>query len=561
MPVVFKVWRLLFWNLIQLFRQFIQTVLSPPLLLIWSNTLTANKVLTCIINAPRRGNTLLNGRTVFIFQDGRDSDYVEELLNTCHRASCDDVCLMEGFRCGLDGEIRFVLPIGDPHWTLKDYINFALWVRGSTLTVDEADVDNNICVQPHLADVSQPDPESSPPSPRAHRGWRARAHRNPRAIARSDWAGDCPRARASSTVRSGARAGYIARDGGCYSGVWGCWGKPGPLHRRWGWAVTGLWGFDWYCLYMQTCLFCFRLHLNSLATLNCLPAWITHPPSLSCLLLSSLPLQLRHRCFLAAPQLTICAVGSLQVCQSPSTSWLEDPLSPPPASESQTPPRPFDPAAPPRLLAPSSPPSPIGPPAPPGSLVPPAPPWSVHCSLLRLRRGPPDLRLGHQSPRLHPGPPDPPVALAHRLSISGSTTTCSATVGRPSGVVSPSSTKAPPSVWSALAPTVSSLAPSSIVTTLYSVDRPPPGGPSSARASTCTAFLPNLRYHLFPSHVHSFVLLRPSLFLCGARLHLPGGGRTVTPLDILLCFSFPTCSVWPSFFLLLIVSFGSGVCH
>ncbi|KAI2649503.1 IgA FC receptor [Labeo rohita] len=79
----------------------------------------------------------------------------------------------------------------------------------------------------------------------------------------------------------------------------------------------------------------------------------------------------------AHPQPTICAVGSPRVCQSPSASWLEDPLSPPPAFESWTLPRPSDPAAPPRLSAPSSPPSPIGPPAPPGSLVPPAPPWSV----------------------------------------------------------------------------------------------------------------------------------------------------------------------------------------
>ncbi|XP_058606809.1 uncharacterized protein LOC131524086 [Onychostoma macrolepis] len=79
----------------------------------------------------------------------------------------------------------------------------------------------------------------------------------------------------------------------------------------------------------------------------------------------------------AHPQPTICAVGSPRVCLSPSASWLGDPSSPPPASESWTPPRPSDPAAPPRLLAPSSPPSPIGPPAPPGSFVPPAPPWSV----------------------------------------------------------------------------------------------------------------------------------------------------------------------------------------
>ncbi len=46
----------------------------------------------------------------------------------------------------------------------------------------------------------------------------------------------------------------------------------------------------------------------------------------------------------AHPQPTICAVGLPWVCLSPSASWLEDPLSSPPASESWTPPRPFDPA-------------------------------------------------------------------------------------------------------------------------------------------------------------------------------------------------------------------------
>ncbi|KAI2665753.1 IgA FC receptor [Labeo rohita] len=126
----------------------------------------------------------------------------------------------------------------------------------------------------------------------------------------------------------------------------------------------------------------------------------------------------------AHPQPTICAVGSPRVCQSPSVSWLEDPSSSPPASESWSLPRPSDPAAPPRLSAPSSPPSPVGPPAPPGSIIPPAPPWSVVAPLcgpppsrghslgplsLRLRRGPPDLRLrlGRQSLGLRLGPPDP----------------------------------------------------------------------------------------------------------------------------------------------------------
>ncbi|KAL0158486.1 hypothetical protein M9458_046562, partial [Cirrhinus mrigala] len=58
----------------------------------------------------------------------------------------------------------------------------------------------------------------------------------------------------------------------------------------------------------------------------------------------------------ANPQLAICAVESPRVCQSPSVSWLEDPLFLPPASESRTPPWPVDPVAPPWLLAPSSPP-------------------------------------------------------------------------------------------------------------------------------------------------------------------------------------------------------------
>ncbi|KAI2656087.1 Chromatin-remodeling ATPase INO80 [Labeo rohita] len=77
------------------------------------------------------------------------------------------------------------------------------------------------------------------------------------------------------------------------------------------------------------------------------------------------------------PVSLICAVDSARVCQSPSVSWLDDPLSQPLTSESQTPPRPINQVAPPWLLALSSPPWPVSPPGPLGSLVPPAPPWSV----------------------------------------------------------------------------------------------------------------------------------------------------------------------------------------
>ncbi|KAL0192210.1 hypothetical protein M9458_010506, partial [Cirrhinus mrigala] len=115
---------------------------------------------------PRRGNTILEGFTIFIFQNGRDlDDYVEEFVDTCHRASCDDVCLMEGFRCGLVDDLRFIMPRGDPCWTLQSYINFALWTNRSTFTLGKAKEDTKL-IHPHLTDVSQHDPEPSQPPPR-----------------------------------------------------------------------------------------------------------------------------------------------------------------------------------------------------------------------------------------------------------------------------------------------------------------------------------------------------------------------------------------------------------
>ncbi|KAL0151939.1 hypothetical protein M9458_052746, partial [Cirrhinus mrigala] len=118
------------------------------------------------VNAiPGNGNTILEDFTIFIFQNGRDlEDYVEESVGPCHHASCDDVCLMKGFRCGLDDDLRFVMPRGDPCWTLLSYINFALWTNGSTFTVGEAEEDRKL-IQPHLADVSHHDPEPSQPLP------------------------------------------------------------------------------------------------------------------------------------------------------------------------------------------------------------------------------------------------------------------------------------------------------------------------------------------------------------------------------------------------------------
>ncbi|KAI2644179.1 Filamentous hemagglutinin [Labeo rohita] len=84
---------------------------------------------------PNIASIMLEGGTVFVFQNRRDLElYVEEFLDICHLAICDDVCLMEGFLCRLDEDLRFVMPCGDRCWTLEAYINFALWMNGFAFT-------------------------------------------------------------------------------------------------------------------------------------------------------------------------------------------------------------------------------------------------------------------------------------------------------------------------------------------------------------------------------------------------------------------------------------------
>ncbi|KAL0187879.1 hypothetical protein M9458_014978, partial [Cirrhinus mrigala] len=231
---------------------------------------------------------------------------------------------------------------------------------------------------------------------------------------------------------------------------------------------------------------------------------------------------------------TICAVGSPQVCQSPSASWLEDPLT-----------RPVDPAAPLCLLAPSTLPWPGSPLAPLGSPVPPTPPWSgddhpasrdstlpaAPCpsgsvrllylfgsTFVLCRSGSTADSLIHVSSSVA-GAIDSTSALrillvtvAHQLSISASasSTTCSTVIGQTPGVVTPFSSMAPPSVgstvgrhhgcglgpvwllllqvpavislappsiWFTLVPPVSSLAPLAVISTPDSVCHPPPEPP------------------------------------------------------------------------------------
>ncbi len=218
----------------------------------------------------------------------------------------------------------------------------------------------------------------------------------------------------------------------------------------------------------------------------------------------------------ARPQPLICMVRAPWFCHPPVLLGLEYPSPLPPASEAWTLLRPVDPAAPPRLLAPSPPPSPVDPP---GSLFPPAPPWSGvdppsprdSSPLAAPRCSIPPAPLGSFLPSAPPGssvaqprisalfaralcstlaPRILGIPLARWLSVSasGSSTTCSAAVGRPPGVSGHPSSMAPPSVGSTVGhhgcglgpavrlllrvPPVSSLAPPSFVAPLDCLPAP-----------------------------------------------------------------------------------------
>ncbi|KAL0181203.1 hypothetical protein M9458_023609, partial [Cirrhinus mrigala] len=275
---------------------------------------------------------------------------------------------------------------------------------------------------------------------------------------------------------------------------------------------------------------------TEVSTCHVMPASMESPPTLPLLPMStSVCSPLSPDSPSAHPQPTTCAVGSPRVCQLPSASGLEDPSSPPPASESRTPPRPSDPAAPPRLSAPSSPSSPIGPPAPPGSLVFPAPPWSVvgpsspqdsippaaprhsvppalWTSSLPLAQ--PPSSVAPAPPRTFGSPPTPRSPEPRAPPWPSGSSVSPWIFGSPSPPRAPPpaappplfSTMAPPSVGSTVGrhdgcglglawllllrvPPEFSLAPPSVVTTLDFVYCPPPGRPSATRASSHNDFI------------------------------------------------------------------------
>ncbi|KAI2668055.1 Opioid growth factor receptor [Labeo rohita] len=332
--------------------------------------------------------------------------------------------------------------------------------------------------------------------------------------------------------------------------------------------------------------------------LDYLPDCLDFPPTLPLSIVSaaSVPPPLSPGSPSAHPQLTICAVGLPQVCQSPSVLWLEDPSSAPPASESWTPPRPSDPAAPPRLSAPSSPPSPVGPPAPPGSIIPPAPPWSVVAPpspldstppaaprhsippalwTSSLPRAQPRSSVAPAPPRTSGSPPPPrspepwappgPSGSSVLPRIIGSPSPPRAlpppalppSVGPMESPAFPPPWLLPPSAppWGSIMAAVWVSPGSSCSSPLLSPPwlLPPSSPPWNIPSSPWTpsfALLPGVRPPPKPPPKTLYILL--SLFV-GARTRLPGGGGNVTPLDFLVGFShyLPCSSVCFSFSLII----------
>lgn len=85
-------------------------------------------------------------------------DSGEEFVTISHQVAFDDVTLMDGFWCGLDEDIHFLMPRGSSCWSFAEYVNFALWVDGFSFEVGEAEEEDN-------STSVQPDPTSTATSP------------------------------------------------------------------------------------------------------------------------------------------------------------------------------------------------------------------------------------------------------------------------------------------------------------------------------------------------------------------------------------------------------------
>ncbi|KAL0160112.1 hypothetical protein M9458_043837, partial [Cirrhinus mrigala] len=66
-------------------------------------------------------------------------DYVVDFCELCHLVGFNDIALKDIFRHGLKDSLNYLLPRHTPHWTLEEYIDFALMLAGSPFAVGVAD--------------------------------------------------------------------------------------------------------------------------------------------------------------------------------------------------------------------------------------------------------------------------------------------------------------------------------------------------------------------------------------------------------------------------------------
>ncbi len=62
-------------------------------------------------------------------------DYVVDFLELAHLTHTDKICLMIFFQGGLSEPLHSIMPLHDPNWTLEKYIDTALQLSGSPVTV------------------------------------------------------------------------------------------------------------------------------------------------------------------------------------------------------------------------------------------------------------------------------------------------------------------------------------------------------------------------------------------------------------------------------------------
>ncbi len=397
-------------------------------------------------------------------------DHTEDFVFLANYTSYPDSCLCSFYQTGLNTSTRAQLSGDGPRESLAAFIEWVLVSCNSQLTVDIVDDDTS--------PTRDPEPSQLPPRSAALPEPTTDREPEPAAVVEPSPSGATelpivPEPQVSDQVREPTVQAAV--DAAVeIAGAMEC-----PAHGATAEGEHKLDLGDLIDFHSDTLILQPSPELNAW---EYIPPNLPLPPPLIDLVPVSTPSSLDSVSLSARPQLTICGVGSPLVCRSPAplALSLEDPSTPPSASETQTPPRSCDPAAPPWLPAPSSPPEP-----------------SVH----QLHRAPSSLRLrlGQSSPYLHLGttvlwlhhvpsslwlrglllPSSSTSVLcrsgstftsvaeasgstlalrilgftpALQLSVtaSGSTTTCSAAVGRPHGVGGHSSIMAPPSVGSSM---------------------------------------------------------------------------------------------------------------